>query len=80
MRRSLTQLVVRFNRDAERSNTWDALQFRSTTDPKLNAFWPQNYITDDAQGTLTFDQMVSQRGASAARASAIRVGLLPSRG
>jgi hypothetical protein len=34
------------------------LQFRSTTDLKLNAFWPQNYITDNAQGTLTFDQMV----------------------
>ena len=25
---------------------------------KLNAFWPQNYITDPAQGTLTLDQMV----------------------
>jgi hypothetical protein len=24
----------------------------------LNAFWPQNYIPDDAMGTLTFDQMV----------------------
>jgi hypothetical protein len=34
------------------------LQLRSTTDLRLNAFWPQNYITDDAMGTLTFDQMV----------------------
>jgi len=24
----------------------------------FNAFWPQNYITDPAQGTLTLDQMV----------------------
>jgi len=34
------------------------LQFRSTTDLRLDAFWPQNYITDDAMGTLMFDQMV----------------------
>jgi hypothetical protein len=34
------------------------LQYRSTTDLRLNAFWPQNYITDDAMGTLAFDQMV----------------------
>jgi hypothetical protein len=34
------------------------LQLRSTADLQLNAFWPQNYITDDAMGTLTFDQMV----------------------
>jgi hypothetical protein len=34
------------------------LQYRNTTDLRLNAFWPQNYITDDATGTLTFDQMV----------------------
>jgi hypothetical protein len=34
------------------------LEFRSTTDLALNAFWPQNYITSDEQGTLTFDQMV----------------------
>ena len=34
------------------------LQLRSTGDLQLNAFWPQNYITDDAMGTLTFDQMV----------------------
>lgn len=34
------------------------LQLRTTTDLELNAFWPQNYITDDARGTLTFDQMV----------------------
>ena len=35
------------------------LQFRTTADLALNAFWPQNYITDDAMGTLTFDQMVA---------------------
>ena len=34
------------------------LQFRTTADLALNAFWPQNYITEDAMGTLTFDQMV----------------------
>ena len=34
------------------------LQHRNTSDLRLNAFWPQNYITDDAMGTLTFDQMV----------------------
>ena len=34
------------------------LQLRSTTAYGLNAFWPQNYITDPAQGTLAFDQMV----------------------
>lgn len=35
------------------------LQFRSTADLALNAFWPQNYISDaDEQGTLRFDQMV----------------------
>ncbi len=34
------------------------LQFRTTADLALNAFWPQNYITDDAMGTLTLDQMV----------------------
>jgi hypothetical protein len=34
------------------------LRFRSSTDLRLNAFWPQNYITDDAMGTLVFDQMV----------------------
>jgi hypothetical protein len=33
------------------------LQQRSTGALKLNAFWPQNYITDDATGTLAFDQM-----------------------
>lgn len=33
-------------------------QFRSTTALALNAFWPQNYITDVAQGTMTLDQMV----------------------
>ncbi len=34
------------------------LQMRNTASLRLNAFWPQNYITADAQGTLTFDQMV----------------------
>ena len=34
------------------------LQLRTTADLAVNAFWPQNYITDDAMGTLTFDQMV----------------------
>lgn len=33
-------------------------QFRSTTALALNAFWPQNYITDVAQGTMTLDQTV----------------------
>src|SRR5438445_9866989 len=34
------------------------LQFRRTTDLKLNAFWPQNYITDPASGSVWFDDMV----------------------
>lgn len=34
------------------------LQWRNAAGLRLNAFWPQNYITDDAQGTLAFDQMV----------------------
>ena len=34
------------------------LQFRTTTDLKLNAFWPQNYITDPASGSVWFDDMV----------------------
>jgi hypothetical protein len=34
------------------------LQQRTTTTLRLNAFWPQNYITDAAMGTLSFDQMV----------------------
>jgi len=34
------------------------LRYRNTADLTLDAFWPQNYITDPAQGTLTFDQMV----------------------
>lgn len=37
------------------------LTFRTTTDLQLNAFWPQNYITDDEMGTLAFDQMVVAR-------------------
>ena len=34
------------------------LRFRSTTQLKLNVFWPQNYISTNTMGTLTFDQMV----------------------
>src|SRR5881392_1013247 len=34
------------------------LQFRTTTDLKLNAFWPQNYVTDPASGSVWFDDMV----------------------
>jgi len=34
------------------------IQFRTTTDLKLNAFWPQNYITDPASGSVWFDDMV----------------------
>ena len=34
------------------------LRLRNIASLRLNAFWPQNYITADAQGTLTFDQMV----------------------
>jgi len=34
------------------------LQLRSVDALKLNAFWPQNYVTDAAQGTLVLDQMV----------------------
>ncbi len=34
------------------------LQFRSTTDLKLNAFWPQNYITSGGAGSLWFDDIV----------------------
>jgi hypothetical protein len=34
------------------------LRLRSTTAYGLNAFWPQNYITDAAQGELVLDQMV----------------------
>lgn len=34
------------------------LQLRSTTAYGLNAFWPQNYVTDTAQATLLYDQMV----------------------
>ena len=34
------------------------LQYRNTSALRLNAFWPQNYITDDAMGSLAFDQMV----------------------
>jgi hypothetical protein len=34
------------------------LQMRSTTAYGLNAFWPQNYVTDPATGTVVYDQMV----------------------
>jgi hypothetical protein len=34
------------------------LTFRTTPSYGVNAFWPQNYITDAAMGTLRFDQMV----------------------
>jgi hypothetical protein len=34
------------------------LQVRSTTDLKLNAFWPQNYITDAGSGSVWYDDMV----------------------
>jgi len=34
------------------------LQVRRVSGLRLNAFWPQNYITDSAEGTLTFEQMV----------------------
>ncbi|MFN0245755.1 MAG: hypothetical protein ACKV2T_02530 [Kofleriaceae bacterium] len=35
-----------------------SLQFRNTTAFGVNAFWPQNYITESIMGTLRFDQMV----------------------
>ncbi len=34
------------------------LQFRSTTALKLNAFWPQNYITSGGAGSVWYDDMV----------------------
>ena len=34
------------------------LQHRITTALQLNTFWPQNYITDPAMGTLRLDHMV----------------------
>ncbi len=34
------------------------LRFRSVEALRLNAFWPQNYITEGPEGTLIFDQMV----------------------
>lgn len=34
------------------------LQFRSTTALKINAFWPQNYITSGGAGSVWFDDMV----------------------
>jgi len=37
------------------------LQFRTTTDLKLNVFWPQNYITSGGEGSLWYDDMVVAR-------------------
>ena len=34
------------------------LQYRSTTDLKLSAFWPQNYITSGGDGAVWYDDMV----------------------
>jgi hypothetical protein len=34
------------------------LQFRNTTALKLNAFWPQNYITSGGAGSVWYDDMV----------------------
>ena len=34
------------------------LQYRSTADLKLNAFWPQNYITEGGAGDVFYDDMV----------------------
>jgi len=37
------------------------LQTRTTTALQLNAFWPQNYVTDPAVGSVWFDDMVLAR-------------------
>jgi hypothetical protein len=37
------------------------LQYRSTTDLKLNHFWPQNYITEGGAGSVWYDDMVVAR-------------------
>jgi hypothetical protein len=37
------------------------LRYRSTPDLKLNAFWPQNYITDPGEGSVWYDDMVVAR-------------------
>jgi hypothetical protein len=34
------------------------LQYRSTPDLKVNAFWPQNYITEGPEGSVAFDDVV----------------------
>jgi hypothetical protein len=34
------------------------LQYRSTTALKINAFWPQNYITDSGSGSVWYDDMI----------------------
>lgn len=44
------------------------LQFRSTTDLRINAFWPQNYITEGGAGTVWYDDMVLARS---------RIGCIP---
>lgn len=36
-------------------------QVRSTLDLKINAFWPQNYITEGPDGTVQYDDMVMAR-------------------
>jgi hypothetical protein len=40
------------------ANTLLDLRYRSVSSLRLNAFWPQNYISGDAMGSLAFDQMV----------------------
>jgi hypothetical protein len=37
------------------------LRYRSTTDLELNAFWPQNYITEPGEGSVWYDDMVVAR-------------------
>ena len=34
------------------------LQMRTTTALRLNAFWPQNYITEGPEGSVQYDHMV----------------------
>lgn len=34
------------------------LRLRTSSALRLNAFWPQNYVTDPTPGTVTFDQMI----------------------
>ena len=37
------------------------LQYRNTAALRLNAFWPQNYITEGPDGTVQYDDMVMAR-------------------